>query len=118
MAETSLQIRPSAPDEHGGGIIFLCHNSLDKLAVTQLADALELEFGTKYFLDIYAIPAGEAFLPWIERSLAEASGAAIFLGANGWGPTHLWEAEKALARYRDNPAFKLIPVALPGIAKA
>ncbi|POR40062.1 TIR domain-containing protein [Methylobacterium sp. V23] len=117
MGETSLNLVGGGP---GGGsapqaITFLCHNSADKLFVKQIADALEIEFGTRYFLDAYAIPTGEAFLPWIEQSLAGAAGIAIFLGSNGWGPTHLWEAERALARYRADPTFKLIPVALPGI---
>jgi hypothetical protein len=100
------------------GLVFLCHNSADKPVVKQIADALELEFGTRFFLDVYAIPVGEAFLPWIERTLAASSGCAIFVGGNGWGPTHLWEAETALARYRNDPRFKLIPVALPGLDKA
>jgi WD40 repeat protein len=117
MTQTALQFKPKRTEKAGSdaGPIFLCHNSVDKAAVKQIADMLELEFGTSFFLDAYAIPTGEAFLPWIERSLNEASGAAIFLGANGWGPTHLWEAEKALSRYRAGPNFKLIPVALPGI---
>jgi WD40 repeat protein len=101
-----------------GGSVFLCHNNSDKEAVKRIADALELEFGTRYFLDAYAIPVGVEFLEWIERSLAASSGCAIFLGAKGWGPTHLWEAEKALARYRQDSGYKLIPVALPGIAQA
>ncbi|ACK86396.1 Pyrrolo-quinoline quinone (plasmid) [Methylorubrum extorquens CM4] len=96
-------------------VTFLCHNSADKPLVKQIADALEIEFGTRFFLDAYAIPTGEAFLPWIEQSLAGAAGVAIFLGGNGWGPTHLWEAERALVRYRADPTFKMIPVALPGI---
>jgi hypothetical protein len=119
MAQIALQFRPKDTKKGGGdaGSIFLCHNNLDKAEVKQIADMLELEFGTTFFLDAYAIPTGEAFLSWIERSLSDASGAAIFLGSNGWGPTHLWEAERALARYRAEPSFKLIPVALPGITK-
>jgi len=105
---------PGAPDQPAGAV-FLCHNNQDKPAVKRIADGLELEFGTPFFLDAYAIPTGERFLPYIERSLAGCFGCAIFLGANGWGPTHLWEAELALARYRADPAFRLIPVALPGI---
>jgi WD40 repeat protein len=117
MTETALTL-----GVHGAGgdakPVFLCHNSKDKNTVKQIADMLELEFGLPFFIDAYAIPTGEAFLPWIERSLAEASGVAIFLGAHGWGATHLWEAEKALARYATEPTFKLIPVALPGITDA
>lgn len=95
--------------------VFLCHNSRDKPLVRQVAEGLELEFGVPHFLDMYAIPTGEAFLPWIENALATSSGCAIFLGANGWGETHFWEAERALDRYRQDPRFRLIPVALPGI---
>lgn len=95
--------------------VFLCHNSLDKSVVRQVAEGLELEFGIPHFLDTYAIPTGEAFLPWIEDALDRSTGCAIFLGGHGWGPTHLWEAERAMERYRRDPAFKLIPVALPGI---
>ena len=95
--------------------VFLCHNSRDKRVVQDVAEGLELEFGIPHFLDAYAIPPGEAFLPWIESALASSTGCAIFLGANGWNPTHLWEAERALARYRQDPKFRLIPVALPGI---
>lgn len=117
MGDISLNLVGRERDIGGDpqAITFLCHNSLDKPFVKQIADALEIEFGTRFFLDAYAIPTGEAFLPWIERSLAGAAGVAIFLGGNGWGPTHLWEAERALARYREDPTFKLIPVALPGI---
>lgn len=95
--------------------VFLCHNSLDKPFVRQVAEGFELEFGIPHFLDVYAIPTGEAFLPWIDRALATSTGCAIFLGANGWGNTHFWEAERALDRYRKDPKFRLIPVALPGI---
>ena len=96
-------------------LLFLCHNSLDKPLVREIADALELETGTPLFLDIFAIPVGEEFIPCIERALKQSSGCAIFLGANGWGQTHLWEAERALARYREEPEFRLLPVALPGL---
>lgn len=95
--------------------IFLCHNSHDKTFVRDVAEGLELEFGMPYFLDVHAIPTGEAFLPWIDKALAHSRGCAIFLGANGWGETHFWEAERALDRYRRDPDFRLIPVVLPGI---
>ena len=101
--------------EEPADVVFLCHNSRDKPFIRSIADALELEFGTRFFLDVFAIPTGEAFIPWIEKALEECAVCAIFLGANGWGPTHLWEAELALARYRRDPRLRIIPVALPGI---
>lgn len=99
-----------------GEVVFLCHNSKDKAFIRKIADALELEFGTRFFLDVFAIPTGEEFIPWIEKALEDCAVCAIFLGAAGWGPTHLWEAELALARYRRDPKFRIIPVALPGIS--
>ena len=72
--------------------IFLCHNRFDREFVRDVAEGLELEFGIPHFLDEYAIPAGEEFLPWIERALATSRGCAIFLSAHGWGTTHLWES--------------------------
>jgi WD40 repeat protein len=95
--------------------VFLCHNSADKPLVKEIADRLELDFGVLHFLDAFDIPTAAAFRPWIEQALRESTGCAIFLGANGWGPTHLWEAEQALAKEAQNPGFQLIPVALPGI---
>ena len=95
--------------------VFLCHNSKDKPFVKQIAEGLELELGLSHFLDDFAIPAGQEFLPWIETALAASTGCAIFLGANGWGPTHLWEAELALKRYRNEPSFRVYPIVLPGI---
>ena len=97
--------------------VFLCHNSKDKADIKLIADALELDFGIPHFLDAYAIPTGEAFIPWIEKKLNESAGCAIFLGSNGWGPTHHWEAEMALARARKSSEFRLIPVALDGITQ-
>ena len=116
MSQDALRIttRKEGSNE-AGEIAFLCHNSADKAFVRSIADALELEFGTRFFLDVFAIPSGEQFIPWIERALADCAACAIFLGANGWGPTHLWEAELALSRYRRDANFRLIPVALPGL---
>jgi WD40 repeat protein len=98
--------------------VFLCHNSADKASIKEIADRLELDFGILHFLDAFDIPTGEAFRIWIERALQESTGCAIFLGANGWGPTHRWEAEQAIARRTIEPDFRLIPVALPGVKQA
>ena len=95
--------------------LFLCHNRHDADLVALIAEALEIETGTPFFLDRFAIPTGVEFLPHIENALTTSMGCAIFLGEHGWGETHLWEAERALERYRADPDFRLIPIALPGI---
>lgn len=98
--------------------LFLCHNSADKLALREIAEAIEHEHGVKNFLDVHAIPAGVEFIPFIRNEIAACNGCAIFLGGNGWGPTHLWEAQELLSRYRKDPTFKLIPVVLSGVTEA
>jgi len=95
---------------------FLCHNSADKEVVKSIADALEIEFGRKFFLDVFSIPVGAEFIPWIAKAIEGCDACAIFLGGAGWGPTHFWEAELALSRYRRDPKLKIIPVALPGLS--
>src|ERR1700688_4672140 len=78
--------------------VFLCHNSADKPLIKEIADRLELDFGILHFLDAFDIPTGEAFRVWIERSLQDTTGCAIFLGVNGWHVASLWETKKALER--------------------
>jgi hypothetical protein len=65
MSNDALQIRMAnlGASFQRDGIVFLCHNSTDKPFIKQIADALELEFGRKFFLDVYAIPTGQAFVP-------------------------------------------------------
>jgi len=94
--------------------VFLCHNNLDKLWVRDIAEGLELEFGIPHFLDTYSIPGGAEFIPWIENALYLSSGCVICLSQAGWGPTHRWEAQIALARYRKDKSFRIIPLLLPG----
>lgn len=68
MSENALQI--VAKDRSDASIkikIFLCHNSKDKLRITQIADALELDFGTPFFLDVYAIPPGRSSFLLLSR---------------------------------------------------
>lgn len=94
--------------------VFLSHNRLDRERIRDIAEALELEYGVPHFLDENAISAGDEFMRVIRDALETSTACAIFLGASGWGPTHLVETEMALARYRRDPEFRLIPILLPG----
>ncbi len=98
------------------GKVFLCHNHKDQPFVREIAELLELELGLPYFLDRYGIPAGERFLEMIDNALASSQSCLIFLSENGWGPTHLLEAEKALARYRSDPDYRLVPIVVSHVA--
>lgn len=115
MNEIRLNIQVGRDD--GIADVFLCHNRKDAAVVEEVANALELESGVRFFLDRLSIPVGSEFLSYIEEALAKAKGCAIFLGRNGWGPTQFWEAEQALARYQRDPDFRLIPVVLPGASE-
>ena len=120
MPDVSSQevLRATLPSETTEAVdhrVFLCHNNSDKPIVREIAEQIESEYGLANFLDVYSIPAGATFRPFIESELNVCTCCAIFLGGNGWGPTHLWEAELAVARYKADPKFKLIPVMLPGV---
>ena len=95
--------------------VFLCHNSLDKPLVKDVADALQLEAGILFFLDEFSIPPSVEFLEFIRAEMAKSASCAIFLGAHGWGKTHIAEARLALEMRARRPEFRIIPVNLPGV---
>ncbi|MGR9270741.1 TIR domain-containing protein (plasmid) [Rhizobium leguminosarum] len=98
--------------------VFLCHNQNDKPWVKDIADALQLEAGLLFFLDEYSIPGSAEFLEFIKREMRRSRSCAIFLGENGWGPTHIEEARLALDIRAMRPEFRIIPVKLPGARDA
>ncbi|WP_229191527.1 TIR domain-containing protein [Bradyrhizobium brasilense] len=103
------------PPEHARYDVFLCHNSLDKPLVKDVADALQLEAGILFFLDEFSIPPSVEFLEFIRSEMSKSASCAIFLGASGWGKTHIEEARLALEMHRKRPEFRIIPVNLPGV---
>src|SRR4051812_40758891 len=76
--------------------VFLCHNRLDKPLVKDVADALQMGAGILFFLDEFSIPASVEFMQFIRDEMGKSAACAIFLGQNGWGPTHVAEAQLAL----------------------
>jgi WD40 repeat protein len=93
--------------------VFLCHNSLDKPLVKDVADALQVEAGILFFLDEFSIPASVEFMEFIREEMKKSAACAIFVGANGWGATHLAEARLALEVKAERKDFRIIPVNLP-----
>lgn len=104
------------PPENVRYDVFLCHNSLDKPLVKDVADALQLEAGILFFLDEFSIPPSVEFLEFIRSEMSKSASCAIFLGANGWGRTHIAEARLALEMHAMRPGFRIIPVNLPGVS--
>lgn len=96
--------------------VFLCHNRLDKPLVKDVADALQMGAGILFFLDEFSIPASVEFMQFIRDEMGKSAACAIFLGRNGWGPTHIEEARLALQLKAERPEFRVIPVNLPGAA--
>ena len=95
--------------------VFLCHNSKDKEQVREIAEQLEIEAGLRFFLDEYGIPPSSEFRTLITEALGVSESIAIFLGKNGWGDHHLWEAQRAIERRERDQTFRVIPVFLPGM---
>ncbi len=93
--------------------VFLCHNSLDKPLVKDVADALQIEAGILFFLDEFSIPPSVEFLEFIRQEMRKSAACAIFVGANGWGNTHLVEARLALEVKAERADFRIIPINLP-----
>lgn len=113
----ALQQAAPPPPEHARYDVFLCHNSLDKPLVKDVADALQLEAGILFFLDEFSIPPSVEFLEFIRSEMTKSASCAIFLGASGWGKTQLVEAQLALGVHKQRPEFRIIPVNLSGVAE-
>jgi WD40 repeat protein len=76
---------------------------------------LQLEAGILFFLDEFSIPPSVEFLEFIRAEMNKSACCAIFLGAHGWGKTHIAEARLALEIRAQRPKFRIIPVNLPGV---
>lgn len=98
---------------------FLCHNSRDKPLVREICQALRHDFGIEAFIDESSLVGGDDWNRAIQAALAASRTCGIFVGANGWGEYQLaHEAQPALARYRADPSFRVVPVPLPGATAA
>jgi WD40 repeat protein len=96
--------------------VFLCHNSHDKAAVRIVNEALRQEYNLNTFLDEATLVGGEAWEQSIQAALARAKACAVIVGPNGWGEYQLeQEVRPAVRRRSSEPAFRVIPVLLPGV---
>lgn len=95
--------------------LFLCHNSLDKQVVEDIAEQLLEKFQIRSWLDVWAIPAAADWEREIQKALEQCRASAVFLGANGWGSFHIKEAQ--FINQHNQPAHIVIPIQLPGAKK-
>ena len=70
--------------------VFLCHNSADKPAVKRIAQQLK-ECGILPWLDIWELPPGVPWQPLLEKQIGSIKSAAVFVGAEGFGP---WQEQE------------------------
>ena len=92
--------------------VFLSHNSKDKPAVIQLAQALK-DRGIKVWLDAWELPPGSRWQEELENIIRTTKTAAVLVGGDGLGP---WEEPEMRACLNQFVRRKLpvIPVLLPG----
>ncbi len=95
--------------------VFLCHNSVDKIAVKKIGEQLERE-GIRVWLDEWQLRPG---FPWqrvLEEQIEIIKSAAVFVGSDGVGPWQNLELEAFLREFVDRKC-PVIPVILPGVDK-
>jgi uncharacterized small protein (DUF1192 family) len=95
--------------------VFLCHNSEDKPAVIEIAQALQHN-GLKPWLDSWALRPGVDWQDVLEAQIECIHCVAVFVGEAGFGP---WQRQelKAYIRAFINQGSPVIPVLLPSAPK-
>ena len=90
--------------------VFLCHNTVDKPAVREIAEGLSKE-NIKPWMDEADIRAGSFWDDDIGKQIETAKSAAVFVGQSGVGP---WQNREiiALLKQLDNRRCPVIPVVL------
>jgi len=95
--------------------VFLCHNSIDKTEVEEIAHKLK-ELGLVPWLDKWELIPGRSWRRLLEAQIEQVSSAAVFVGKNGIGPWQDQEISAFLHQFnkRDCP---VIPVLLQNAPK-
>jgi tetratricopeptide (TPR) repeat protein len=104
------------PDERVAFDVFLSHNSRDKPAVREIADALE-RLGLHAWLDERELPPGSLWQDEIENIIEIVPAAAVLVGKDGLGPWEIPEMRGCLSEMVDR-GLRVIPVLLPGAPEA
>lgn len=90
--------------------VFLCHNSIDKPIVVEIAQQLQKN-GIKPWLDIWEIQPGAVWQVVLEKNIERVNTAAVFVGEGGIGP---WQEEEVHALLQEFKQHRrpIIPVLL------
>ncbi len=92
--------------------VFLSHNSKDKPAVRELAEALVAR-GLRVWLDEWELVPGRPWQEALEEVIETVGAAAVLVGRDGLGPWEVPEMRSCLSEYVDRK-LPVIPVLLPG----
>jgi hypothetical protein len=97
--------------------VFLSHNSRDKPAVIEIAEALRDQRGLQVWLDAWDLQPGRPWQDGLEAVIKTVRSAAIFIGKDGLGP---WEIPEMRACLNEmvRRQVPVIPVLLPGAPKS
>jgi len=78
--------------------VFMCHNSIDKPAVIEIAERLK-QHGVLPWLDIWNIAPGTSWQRSLEAQIRNVKSAAVFVGKDGFGPWQQEEVEALLNEF-------------------
>lgn len=92
--------------------VFLSHNSKDKPAVRELAEALRAR-GLKVWLDEWELVPGQPWQEALEEIIETTRSSAVLVGKDGLGPWQDAEMRGCLSEFVERK-LPVIPVLLPG----
>ena len=96
--------------------VFISYSRTDGDAVRRVQTRLK-EAGLATFFDLDMLPAGQAWLPALEKGIAQCGAVAVFVGPAGFGTWQQREVQLALDRQvneqRQGRTLPVIPVLLP-----
>lgn len=82
--------------------------------VQKIAEYLTQKAKLRLWFDQWVIVVGETWERNLRMGFAQSSSCIVFIGKSGRAPWHKTEVEALLQRQAANPAFRVIPVLLPG----
>jgi len=91
--------------------VFLSHNSKDKAAVRELAEALRAR-GLKLWLDEWELVPGRPWQEALEEVIETTGSSVVLVGKDGIGPWQDKEMRGCLSEFADRN-LPVIPVLLP-----
>ncbi len=96
--------------------VFLSHNSTDKPIIREIGKGLQRR-GLNVWLDEWELAPGTQWQAHLEEAIENTRSAAIFVGADGFGPWEQTESRACVSQFVSR-GLPVIPVKLPGFPAA